>query len=336
MRSCLYALLALILLTASTGKNEFSIKGSSKDFADGNKVYLFYFDSNDEPVFIDSTVCKNNSFAFSGVADTAKSVTVAVVDATKHEDGISIDLILEPGKISIGEFDAEKSHIHVATGTPLNDVLDRFSHEVGAYVENPDSLFPFIASYIKGNIDNPVGGYLFDRYHFSMPWDMKLELINSMSEGQRVSYAAISEETLMRIEQEKERAAKARGLFPGPIFMLGHGIRAWSLSVGLPKGVRPKATAACTKGWSTAMRLLFRRKLRAFTSLFTAPQIASYNSRFEYISLLRTSTVKVHSAGTTLCCVPAFTMVTDIFTGPNNSLSRSQRCVRNHCMSSIA
>ncbi len=197
MRNCLYALLALILLTASTGKNEFSIKGCSKDFADGNKVYLFYFDSNDEPVFIDSTVCKNNSFAFSGVADTAKSVTVAVVDATKHEDGISIDLILEPGKISIGEFDAEKSHIHVATGTPLNDVLDRFSHEVGAYVENPDSLFPFIASYIKENIDNPVGGYLFDRYHFSMPWDMKLELINSMSEGQRASYAAISEETLM-------------------------------------------------------------------------------------------------------------------------------------------
>ena len=143
---------------------------------------------------------------------------MAVVDTLKNESGISINLILEPGNISIEGFDPKTSQLHVATGTLLNDVLDRFSREMGAYVNDPDSLFPFIALYIKENIDNPVGGILFDRYHFSMPWEMKLDLINSMSVGQKASYAAISKETLMRIEQEKGRAAKARELFPGNFY----------------------------------------------------------------------------------------------------------------------
>ncbi len=218
MRNNLCVLLASALLTACTGKVDYLIKGNSKDFADGNKAYLFYLDANDEPVFIDSTVCKKNSFAFSGAVDTLKMAAVVVAKSPADENAVHFDLVLEPGNISISEFDAEKSHIEVATGTPLNDVLDRFSREVGAYVDNPDSLFPFIASYIKENMDNPIGGYLFDRYHFSMPWDMKLELINSMTEKQRASYAAISEETLMRIEQEKARAAKARELFPGNLY----------------------------------------------------------------------------------------------------------------------
>ncbi len=218
MRNNLCVLLVSALLTACSGGADYLIKGSSKEFADGSKVYLFYLDTNDEPVFIDSTVCEKNSFAFSGVADTLKMAAVVVAKSPVDGNAVHVDLVLEPGKISIGESDAEKRHIDVATGTPLNDVLDRFSREVGAYINNPDSLFPFIASYIRENIDNPVGGYLFDRYHFSMPCDMKLELINSMSERQRAGYAAISEETLMRIEQEKARAAKARELFPGNLY----------------------------------------------------------------------------------------------------------------------
>ena len=214
MKRSLYVLLVMILLMSCTGKTNYVINGRSSDFADGNKVYLLYLDANEEPVFIDSTVCKNNSFVFRGIADTIRTAIVAVVDTLKSESGRTIDLILEPGNISIEGFDPE-TYLHAATGTSLNDVLDRFSREMVAYVNKPDSLFPFIASYIKENIDNPIGGFLFDRYHFSMPWEMKLDLINSMSAGQKASYAAITKETLMRIEQEKERAAKARELFPG-------------------------------------------------------------------------------------------------------------------------
>ena len=35
---------------------------------------------------------------------------------------------------------------------------------------------------------------------------------------------------------------------PGPYLKEGKGISAWSLSVGEPKGVPPRATARCTKG----------------------------------------------------------------------------------------
>ena len=218
MKRFLCVLLVWIVFMSCAGKTKYLIKGNSKDFADGNKVYLLYLDANEEPVFIDSTVCKNNSFVFRGIADTIRAATAAVVNTLKSEDGTSIDLILEPGHISIGEFDPETNHLHVATGTSLNDALDRFSREMVAHVNNPDALFPFIASYIKENIDNPVGSLLFDRYHFSMPWEMKLDLINSMSAGQKASYAAISEETLARIEQEKKRAARARELFPGNLY----------------------------------------------------------------------------------------------------------------------
>lgn len=218
MKRYLYVLLVMVVFMSCASKTDYFIKGNSTDFADGNKVYLLYLDANEEPVFIDSTVCKNNSFVFRGVADTIRVATVAVVDTLNSEGGKSIDLILEPGNISIEGFDPETNHFHVATGTSLNNVLDRFSREMMPLVNDPDSLFPFVASYIRDNIDNPVGGFLFDRYHFSMPWEMKLELINSMSAGQRASYAALSKETLMRIEQEKEHAAKARESFPGNLY----------------------------------------------------------------------------------------------------------------------
>ena len=218
MKRYLYVLFVMVVLMACVSKTGYLIKGRSSDFADGNKVYLLYLDANEEPVFIDSTVCKKNSFVFRGVADTIRVATVAVLDTLNCEDGISIDLILEPGKISIEGFDPETNHLHVATGTSLNNVLDRFNREMMPHVNNPDSLFPFIASYIRENIDNPVGGFLFDCYHFSMPWEMKLNLINSMPAGQKASYAALSKETLMRIEQEKEHAAKARESFPGNLY----------------------------------------------------------------------------------------------------------------------
>lgn len=142
MKRSLYVLLVMILLMSCTGKTNYVINGRSSDFADGNKVYLLYLDANEEPVFIDSTVCKNNSFVFRGNADTIRTAIVAVVDTLKSESGRTIDLILEPGNISIEGF-APETYLHTATGTSLNDVLDRFSREMVAYVNKPDSLFPF-------------------------------------------------------------------------------------------------------------------------------------------------------------------------------------------------
>ena len=62
---------------------------------------------------------------------------------------------------------------------------------------------------------------------------------------------------------------------PGPIFKEGKGIRAWSESVGEPKGVRPMARARVTSGWHGSMREEFRRNERAFTSPCTWAQAVS-------------------------------------------------------------
>ena len=161
MRRYLYALLVMIVLMSCAGKTSYLIKGRSGDFVDGCKVYLLYLNANEEPIFIDSTVCRNNSFVFRGSADTARVATVAVVDTLEDDSAISINLVLEPGNISIEGFDPETNHFHVATGTPLNDLLDRFSREVGAYVNNPDSLFPFIALIYKGEYGQPCWRFSF-------------------------------------------------------------------------------------------------------------------------------------------------------------------------------
>lgn len=52
----LFVLLVMVVLISCANKTDYLIKGSSSDFADGNKVYLFYLDTNEKPVFIDSTV----------------------------------------------------------------------------------------------------------------------------------------------------------------------------------------------------------------------------------------------------------------------------------------
>lgn len=59
-----------------------------------------------------------------------------------------------------------------------------------------------------------------------------------------------------------------RVLSPGPIFIDGQGMRAWSLRVGLPKGVRPRAMALCRRGWSGEMWEEERRRLRGLRVLW--------------------------------------------------------------------
>ncbi len=98
MKRNLYFLLVSALLTACSGGADYLIKGSSKEFADGSKAYLFYFDTNDEPVFIDSTVCEKNSFAFSGVADTLKMAAVVVTKSPVDETRFMLTLYWNPAK----------------------------------------------------------------------------------------------------------------------------------------------------------------------------------------------------------------------------------------------
>ena len=66
--------------------------------------------------------------------------------------------------------------------------------------------------------------------------------------------------------QMNSSAVWERELWPGPIFMEGKGMRAWSESVGLPKGVSPRALARPTSGWAGSIRDEPRRVERGWTS----------------------------------------------------------------------
>ena len=115
-------------------------------------------------------------------------------------------------------------------------------------------------------------------------------------------------------------AAWERAEFPGPIFTEGKCMRAWSLKVGEPKGSFPIMTARRTNGCCKSVRVELRRKLRAFISQPTCDLISSNSFSLGYNSFVRISTVNSQRSGTTLCCVPAWIIVTLIFTGPRKSL----------------
>ena len=89
---------------------------------------------------------------------------------------------------------------------------------------------------------------------------------------------------------------------PGPIFRLGNGINAWSLSVGEPNGVLPNISARATTGCDALMPDGFSRvECGVSVHSGTASRSICKVSSFEYASVVRTSTSMVHLSGTTLC-----------------------------------
>ncbi len=111
---------------------------------------------------------------------------------------------------------------------------------------------------------------------------------------------------------------------PVLIFMDGKDISAWSERVGEPKGVRTHRNGLFTSGSGETCEEP-KRKERALASQAICFRISSKVPGWCNILLLRMSTTNVQRSGITLCCVPAFTMVTLIFTGPNKADSFGKR-----------
>ena len=115
-----------------------------------------------------------------------------------------------------------------------------------------------------------------------------------------------------------------------------HGMRAWSDSVGEPKGCMPIATQRCTSGCETSMRDERRRNERGLTSERRFSHSMPYISSFVYNSFERTSTTMRHSSGMTLCCVPALTTVSVMRVAPRKGDTFAKLWRLIHCMSSSA
>ena len=216
-----YATMALLILAGCTG-TEYTIKGCSSEFADGKKVY-YVRKINGEAV-IDSTVVKNNSFIFKGDAPKPHWAKLGIRNSIEDSDGaITLEIIVEPGNIVVGDYDEENVGKRTATGTPLNDGMARFFTEYNAINKNTSLSFneadelrcALISSYVKKNADNELGTFLFERYHRLLPKEMVLELCDILSAGNPTLYADLKEETIKWLEDNARAEEQAKSVLPG-------------------------------------------------------------------------------------------------------------------------
>lgn len=200
-------------------KKNFTITGKAPDFADGKKVYLIKAAASKEIPVMDSTVVRDHSFVLEGQVDEPYIAIVGVADSLTAREAEVINLFVEPGNILIGEW--KEAHYRTATGTPLNDASMQFSQTLDSlYRSNssvrPEVLYPFIYPYIKENVGNLLGIYLFERYEASMFNDMRLELAGDLYAAHKEGkYANLIAKIEKKMERERQMAELAKTVQPG-------------------------------------------------------------------------------------------------------------------------
>lgn len=137
----------------SCSNNDYSVTAVF-DNADleGTTAYLMDYDSGEK---LDSAVVKNKCVRFEGVADSSR---VARLGLTKGR----IQFILEPGDIQINE-------VGKATGTALNDKLEKMSEDLSATQKDTtvsaeekfENFLKVLDMTYEENKNNPLGYYAF-------------------------------------------------------------------------------------------------------------------------------------------------------------------------------
>ena len=221
------ALMIIIATTmvSCTDSTAYTIKGESKDFVDGKNVY-FATIVDQEVKIIDSTVVRNNSFTIKGKTEKPFIAKIGILNSLEDNKGIIIDFFVEPGTIVLGDIEEEKSKRKVM-GTPLNDKLTQFydkehlinSNSTLTNMENYEQVFALVGSYVNKNIDNELGMFLFERYEYSMPKDMKLELINNMPAEYKAQYADLYKKTLEELEKQIQLEETAKKMQKGSSYV---------------------------------------------------------------------------------------------------------------------
>ncbi|MBQ5662963.1 MAG: AhpC/TSA family protein [Bacteroidaceae bacterium] len=220
-RIMFFAIIATLLLAACTG-TEFTIKGNSTDFIDGNKAYLVRWING--VIVRDSTVIQNNSFTFKGDAPKPHWARLTVGASKKSLDGaIDVEFIAEPGRIIIGDFDRNKTDRRTATGTPLNDRITRFLVEDKVIKDDAalsieqihEKRYALISACVKENAANYLGAFLYERFDRHLPKDIRLDLCDTLAAANPTLYANLREETLKEIEAEARAKEQKKSVTPG-------------------------------------------------------------------------------------------------------------------------
>ena len=229
MNKILFSLLVIFLFAACGDKQRYVISGSGEGFSEGYKVYLLQ-PSDDGVQLVSTAVIKNNAFEIKGRVENPYDAVMAVCDSTHvdeqtmkllSKDGrlFSLHLFVEPGNITVIPYDRENGLTAKAVGTPLNELYNKFEADVDSVKnkigDDPDTMFGFIVPFIKKNISNLVGVTVFECWHWSMPADMKREILDSLEALYGDKYAALSAETRERLQYERLRDEQRKSVQAG-------------------------------------------------------------------------------------------------------------------------
>lgn len=188
MRKFSFLLIAAIAMFSCQTNKTYKISGTVADPAyEGKNVYVQEMTAN-EMIPVDTTVITNGTFTFEGQADTTVLRFIALDETVNPQKPSRVLAVLEPGNIVV-KFDS----INTVSGTNLNDSHSAFrkeeekiSKEMRAvsqkyrelasaglmtdsidaelnteFDEKSSDLTTKTADFIKANITNPLGKFLF-------------------------------------------------------------------------------------------------------------------------------------------------------------------------------
>ena len=225
MKKILYLSVITVLLAACQNKSEYTIWGdvANGEF-EGEKVYLEKWDDSIK-VIVDSTVVKDNEFVFLGETKTPVLGFITIGD---KRNNINTMLMVEPGEVNIEyndglyvsgtkinnayseykskqkDFDARSNSIIKQRNDALAD--DALSDELNkkletSYFQNQDESKASTISFIKENIGNELGHYLFRASSRRYDIDERKEILALVSEEHKST--TIIEDIINRIEIEE-------------------------------------------------------------------------------------------------------------------------------------
>ncbi len=195
--------IAMASCSANAAPNGYNVNVTLSPDEDGATAYITNFDNGDK---IDSTIVDNGVAKFSGKINNPVFARLIV---NGNRGG---DFILEEGNINLNQGEA--------TGTPLNDELNKFAKIIGDLNQQFRSTtdksqqellynkyLSLSDSTMKANAGNPIGYYLF----LQSAYDMNLEQLNeaiaatpSLGESARVKKLLAAQESVLKTSVGKK------------------------------------------------------------------------------------------------------------------------------------
>ncbi|MDR2955482.1 MAG: AhpC/TSA family protein [Prevotella sp.] len=221
-----------LFFSSCADKDSFVIKGTvTNDIFEGQYIFLQELDSAWDfrnPVNIDSTIISNGKFTFKGLAKSGSPVHFLYVSDHSDEDFINSPamVILEPGEI-----EATLDSVLTVSGTPLNDAFRQINDKKVSIIREIFRLNKQVAAdstntiaqeamqktimmdwqgfidndmyeFIKSNIHNRMGAYLFSTWYDRYPSEKNDELMAGINSEYKSVMAIQAAELYLNIQRK--------------------------------------------------------------------------------------------------------------------------------------